>query len=81
MGTPLEPSALGVSATMPDYQDPAPEAHRGGGHLAGVRGGHTEHGGHVHGHGRHGGVQHAYRVKAINAAGAGPVSNFVNVTP
>ena len=27
------------------------------------------------------GVQHAYRVKAINAAGAGPVSNFVNVTP
>ena len=27
------------------------------------------------------GVQHAYRVKAINAAGTGPVSNFVNVTP
>ena len=27
------------------------------------------------------GVQHAYRVRAINAAGAGPVSNFVNVTP
>ena len=27
------------------------------------------------------GVQHAYRVKAINAAGAGPVSNFVNPTP
>ena len=27
------------------------------------------------------GVQRAYRVKAINAAGAGPVSNFVNVTP
>ena len=27
------------------------------------------------------GVQHAYRVMAINGAGAGPVSNFVNVTP
>ena len=27
------------------------------------------------------GVQHAYRVKAINAAGPGPVSNFVNLTP
>ena len=27
------------------------------------------------------GVQNAYRVKAINAAGTGPVSNFVNVTP
>ena len=27
------------------------------------------------------GAQHAYRVKAINAAGTGPVSNFVNVTP
>ena len=27
------------------------------------------------------GVRHVYRVKAINAAGAGPVSNFVNVTP
>ena len=27
------------------------------------------------------GVQHAYRVRAINAAGTGPVSNFVNVTP
>ena len=27
------------------------------------------------------GIQHAYRVKAINAAGTGPVSNFVNVTP
>ncbi len=27
------------------------------------------------------GVQHAYRVKAINAAGAGPISNFVNPTP
>ena len=27
------------------------------------------------------GVQHAYRVRAINAAGAGFVSNFVNVTP
>ena len=27
------------------------------------------------------GVQHVYRVKAINAAGTGPVSNFVNVTP
>ena len=27
------------------------------------------------------GVQHAYRVKAINAAGAGSVSNFINVTP
>ena len=27
------------------------------------------------------GVRLVYRVKAINAAGAGPVSNFVNVTP
>ena len=27
------------------------------------------------------GVQHAYRVKAINGAGTGPVSNYVNVTP
>ena len=27
------------------------------------------------------GVRHVYRVQAINAAGAGPVSNFVNVTP
>ena len=27
------------------------------------------------------GVRHAYRVRAINGAGAGPVSNFVNVTP
>ena len=27
------------------------------------------------------GVQHAYRVKAINAAGASPVSNYVNVIP
>ena len=27
------------------------------------------------------GVQHVYRVKAINAAGTGPVSNYVNVTP
>ena len=27
------------------------------------------------------GVQHVYRVKAINGAGAGPVSNYVNVTP
>ena len=27
------------------------------------------------------GVKHVYRVKAINVAGAGPVSNFVNVTP
>ena len=27
------------------------------------------------------GVQHAYRVKAINAAGPGSVSNFVNLTP
>ena len=27
------------------------------------------------------GVQHAYRVKAINAAGTGPVSNFVDPTP
>ena len=27
------------------------------------------------------GVQHVYRVKAINGAGTGPVSNYVNVTP
>ncbi len=27
------------------------------------------------------GVQHAYRVRAINAAGVGPVSNFVDPTP
>ena len=27
------------------------------------------------------GVQHVYRVKAINGAGTGPVSNYVNMTP